>query len=350
MNTVTTPAGSTAPSGAAGRGFLGRTWAATRHFRPVLAVTVVLFVVLTATQSSFATQTNLENMLTAVSVLWVVSLGMTFVVLTAGADLSVGALAALAGIFFAKMIGAGVPSWPALILTVLFGAAIGAFLNGPAIGKLGLSFFVVTLASMIGLTGVVNLWSNTQSFIVESTLPASLGIDKYAGLPAPIWIMIGTLLVALYLQQWTYFGRHVYAVGGSLTAARLSGIRTSRTIMGVYALSALCATIGSIITIGRIGVAAPTVDVNLPLQAIAAVLLGGTSLSGGVGGVGGTAIGVLFIGILQNGLSIAGVPSFWQQVVTGVILLLAVTIDQVGFNPRSLNWRRGEVVTPTATS
>jgi ribose transport system permease protein len=350
VNTVTTPAGSGATASTAGRGFLGRAWAATSHFRPVLAVTAVLFIVLTVTQSSFATSTNLQNMLTAVSVLWVVSLGMTFVVLTAGADLSVGALAALAGIFFAKMIGAGVPDWPALILTLLFGAAIGAFLNGPAIGKLGLSFFVVTLASMIALTGVVNLWSDTQSFIVESTLPASIGIDKYAGLPAPIWIMIGILLAALYLQQWTYFGRHVYAVGGSLTAARLSGIRTSRTIMGVYALSALCATIGSIITIGRIGVAAPTVDVNLPLQAIAAVLLGGTSLSGGVGGVGGTAIGVLFIGILQNGLSIAGVPSFWQQVVTGVILLLAVTIDQVGFNPRSLKWRRGEVATPTATS
>jgi ribose/xylose/arabinose/galactoside ABC-type transport system permease subunit len=109
--------------------------------------------------------------------------------------------------------------------------------------------------------------------------------------------------------------------------------------MGVYGVTALCATLGSIITIGRIGVAAPTVDVNLPLQAIAAVLLGGTSLSGGTGGVGGTAIGVLFIGVLQNGLSIAGVQSFWQQVVTGLILVLAVLIDQVGFRPRTIRAR-----------
>ncbi|OJU85973.1 MAG: hypothetical protein BGO11_18275 [Solirubrobacterales bacterium 70-9] len=320
---------------------LQRGWGATRHFRPVLGVTVVLFVVLAITQSGFATWTNMQNMLTAISVLWVVSLGMTFVVLTAGADLSVGAIAALTGILFAKLIDAGLSGWPALAVTLLFGLAIGFLINGPLIGRLGLSFFVVTLASMIAFTGVVNLWSGTESFIVESSVPAALGIDTYAGLPAPIWIMIGTLVVAIYVQQWTFFGRHVYAVGGSLTAARLSGIRTSWTIMGVYGVTALCATLGSIISIGRIGVAAPTVDVNLPLQAIAAVLLGGTSLSGGTGGVGGTAIGVLFIGVLQNGLSIAGVQSFWQQVVTGLILVLAVLIDQVGLRPRTIRAKLG---------
>jgi ribose transport system permease protein len=344
VNTASASAIDSNGGGEVMRTALHRSWAATRHFRPVLGITVVLFVVLAVTQSGFATWTNIQNLLTAVSVLWVVSLGMTFVVLTAGADLSVGAISALAGIFFAKLIGVGLPGWPALAATLLFGLAIGFLINGPLIGRLGLSFFVVTLASMIALTGVVNLWSGTQSFIVESSIPAYLGIETYAGLPAPIWIMIGSLGVALYMQQWTFFGRHVYAVGGSLTAARLSGIRTSWTIMGVYGVTAVCATLGSIITIGRIGVAAPTVDVNLPLQAIAAVLLGGTSLSGGTGGVGGTAIGVLFIGVLQNGLSIAGVQSFWQQVVTGLILVLAVLIDQVGFRPRTIRARLSRVV------
>jgi ribose transport system permease protein len=193
-----------------------------------------------------------------------------------------------------------------------------------------MSFFVVTLASMILLMGVVNLWSGTQSFIVDSSIPSDFGIKEYAGVAGPIWIMLISLVVALYLQQWTYFGRRVYSVGGSLTASRLSGVRTARTIMAVYAIAALCATIGSIITIGRIGAATPTVDVNLPLNAIAAVLLGGTSLLGGVGGVGGTAIGVLFLGVLQNGLSLAGVQSFWQQVATGIILLVAVLLDQLG--------------------
>jgi ribose transport system permease protein len=318
---------------------LASSWAATRRFRPVLAITIVLFVLFAATQSGFLTGANIENLLTAISVLWVVSMGMTFVLLTAGADLSVGAIAALTGIFFAKVVSAGVPGWPAVALTLLFGVIIGVVINGTLIGRFQLSFFVVTLASMIALTGVVNLWSSTQSFTVASAVPAELGINSYLGLPAPIWIMIGSFLICLYVQHWTYFGRDVYAVGGSPTAARLSGIRVSRTIIGVYALSALCATVGSLITVGRIGVAAPNVDPNLPLQAIAAVLLGGTSLAGGAGGVGGTALGVLFIGILQNGLSIAGVPSFWQQVVTGLILVLAVLGDRLGFSRAAL--RRG---------
>lgn len=333
---------------ARGGDLLRSAWDSTRHFRPVLAVTIALFIVFTITQPRFATVVNLQNMLTAVAVLWVVSMGMTFVILNAGADLSVGATAALAGIFFAKVVAAGVPDVLAVLLTLAFGALVGALVNGLPVGRLGLSFFVVTLASMIALTGVVNLWSGTESFLVESSIPAALGIDKYLGIPAPIWIMAITLVVGLYLQRYTYFGRDVYAVGGSLNAARLSGIRTTRTILAVYALAGLCAALGSIITIGRIGVAAPTVDVDLPLLAIAAVLLGGSSLTGGVGGVGGTAIGVLFIGILQNGLSIAGVPSFWQQVVTGAILFLAVLVDRVGFTP----WRtrKQSLKVPKATS
>jgi ribose transport system permease protein len=304
-------------------------WVGSRRFLPVLTVTVALFAVLSITQTGFFTAINIKNLLTAASVLFVVGIGMTFVVLTAGADLSVAAIGALTGIFFAKIVAVGVPGWPALVLTLVLGALIGGLINGLLVGRLGLSFFVVTLASMTALTGAVNIWSGTLSFTVNSPVTAELGVNSYAGLPAPIWIMIGTFVVALYVQRSTFFGRDVFAVGGSLTAAKLSGIRTTRTYVAVYAISGLCATIGGIIAIGRIGVAAPNVDPNLPLEAIAAVLLGGTVLSGGVGGVGGTAIGVLFIAILQNGLSIAGIPSFWQQVVTGVILVVAVLGDRV---------------------
>ena len=303
-------------------------WSGSRRFLPVLGLSIVLFVVLALTQHGFSTTVNLKNLLTAVSVLFITAIGMTFVVVTAGADLSVAAISALTGIFFAKIVSAGVPGWPALLVTVLFGVLIGAVANGMFIGLFGLSFFVVTLASMTALTGVVNLWSGTHSFVVGTPVATQLGVNEYAGLPAPVWIMIGIFAVALYVQRFTFFGRDVYAVGGSVTAARLSGVRTTRTYVAVYGLSALCATIGSIVAIGRVGVAAPNVDATLPLSAIAAVLLGGTALSGGVGGVGGTAIGVLFIGILQNGLSIAGVPSFWQQVVTGAILIVAVLGDR----------------------
>ena len=323
-------------------------WRGTRLFRPILVLTILLLIALTATQSEFLTTQNIQNLLTGISALWIISLGMTFVLITAGADLSVSAISALTGIFLAKIISGGVPGWPAVILTLLFGSVLGAVINGGLIGRFRLSFFVVTLASMTALTGAVNLWSGTQSFTVNSPVTLDIGVNNVLGLPAPIWIMIVAFAVSLWLQRWTYFGRDVYAVGGSIKAARLSGIRTTRTLLITYGISAFCATIAGIITVGRIGVAAPNVDPNLPLQAIAAVLLGGTSLTGGSGGVGGTIVGVIFLGMLQNGLSIAGVPSFWQQVVTGIILVLAVLGDQLGLiGARLRRWpRRSDPAAP----
>jgi ribose/xylose/arabinose/galactoside ABC-type transport system permease subunit len=324
-------------------------WRGTRLFRPILVLTILLFIILAATQSDFLTTQNIQNLMTGDSALWIISLGMTFVLITAGADLSVSAISALTGIFLAKIISGGVPGWPAVLLTLVFGSVLGAVINGGLIGRFRLSFFVVTLASMTALTGAVNLWSGTQSFAVYSPVALQIGVNNVLGLPAPIWIMIVTFVVSLWLQRWTYFGRDVYAVGGSIRAARLSGIRTTRTLLITYGISAFCATSAGIITVGRIGVAAPNVDANLPLQAIAAVLLGGTSLTGGSGGVGGTILGVVFLGMLQNGLSIAGVPSFWQQVVTGVILILAVLGDHLGLIGDRLR-RRSRAPNPAVTS
>jgi ribose/xylose/arabinose/galactoside ABC-type transport system permease subunit len=322
------------------------TWRGTRLFRPILALTILLFIILATTQSGFLTGQNIQNLFTGVSALWIISLGMTFVLITAGADLSVSAISALCGIFLAKIISGGVPGWPAVLLTLIFGSVLGAIVNGGLIGRFRLSFFVVTLASMTGLTGAVNLWSGTQSFTVNSPVALDIGVNAILGVPAPIWIMIVAFVLGLWLQRWTYFGRDVYAVGGSLKAARLSGVRTTRTLIVVYGISAFCAAIAGIITVGRIGVAAPNVDANLPLQAIAAVLLGGTSLVGGSGGVGGTVLGVIFLGMLQNGLSIAGVPSFWQQVVTGIILVLAVLGDHLGIIGDRLRRRRRDPANP----
>jgi ribose/xylose/arabinose/galactoside ABC-type transport system permease subunit len=144
----------------------------------------------------------------------------------------------------------------------------------------------------------------------------------------------------LYVQSRTYFGRDVYACGGNVTAARLSGISVARTTIAVYAIAGACAALGGIVAVGRTGAATPQVDTSLALQAIAAVLLGGTSLAGGAGGVGGTVLGVLFIGTLQNGLSIAGVQSFWQQILTGIVLIAAVLGDRIGLSQMRAAWRR----------
>lgn len=316
-------------------------WNGTRQFRPVLILLIALALAFVVTQPAFSTSDNIENLFTSVSELWVIAVGMTFVLISGGVDLSVSAIAAFVGIFMAKILGVGAPGGIAVLLTILVGALIGAGVNGLLIGRLGMSFFVVTLASMIAITGVVNVWTNTQSFYVTAPIVNDMAINHIVGIPTAVWIMAAVLIVALFVQRRTYFGRDVYAVGGSVIAARLSGIRTSRTLVAVYALSGACAGLGGVIGVGRIGAASPDVDPNLPLQAIAAVLLGGTSLTGGAGGVLGTALGVLFIGTLQNGLGIAGVPSFWQQVVTGVILAVAVLGDRTAAGAGGKRWVRG---------
>lgn len=332
-----------AASGGRGRGILARRWAATARFRPVLAILIVLFAFFSITQDGFFETTNLKNLLTGVSILWILSVAMTFVLISGGFDLSAGAILVLAGIFLSKVLGTGLDPYVAIVLTVAFGALVGGVINGLLIGRLGLNFFVVTLASMTAITGVVNLWSQTKTEFVSEPLIGNIGMGEVLGIPTPIWFMAATLGIGLYIQHRTFLGRDIFAVGGSAVAARLAGIRTARTLVIVYALSGGAAALASLIAVGRIGAASPQMDMALALNAAAAVMLGGTSLMGGSGGIGGTVFGVLFIGVLSNGLSIAGVEAFWQQVVTGVILILAVLGDRsdaTGLR-RILRTRRG---------
>jgi ribose/xylose/arabinose/galactoside ABC-type transport system permease subunit len=324
------------PTAPRGRPAIGRLWTSSKRTRPVLLIDVVIIVAFIATQPQFLDWSNLQNLLVAVAVLAILAVGQTFVLLTGGADLSVAANAALSGFLMGKLIEAGVPAWVAVLAAIAFGAVLGGLVNGVLVGRLGLSFFVVTLASLTAFTGVVNLWSDTNSITLDSGFINALTLDSVLGVPSPVVIMVALFLVAAYVQRYTMWGRDVYAVGGNLTAARLSGIRTERVLIGVYAFAGMCAGLAGVIAAGIIGVASPVVDANLPLQAIAAVLLGGASLAGGAGGVGGTALGVLFIAVLQNGLGLAGISSFWQQVLTGVILVLAVVGDRVSGRPWAL--------------
>lgn len=309
-------------------------WSAANRYAAVLLLLVSIFIAFAATQPNFFTSANLENLLTSVSILWVVAVGMTFVVLTGGIDLSVGSLLALSGIVLSKLLNdVDLPGVVAVLLTLAIGAFIGGGVNGVLIGRIRLSFFVVTLGTLSLYEGIVNIWSKTKTTYITSSLVDSIGFGSALGIATPIWIMIGTFLLAFVVLRWTYFGRDVYAVGGNIDAARLAGINVAGTLIAVYAIAGLAAALGGVIQAGRLGAASPLVGADLPLSAAAGVLLGGTSFLGGVGGVTGTAVGVLFIGTLQNGLSIAGVSSFWQQVVTGAILILAVAIDRVQQSP-----------------
>lgn len=310
---------------------------ATRRFFAVLVLFVLLFAYFGITQSKFLTSGNIDALLTGSSILWMVSIGLTFVMLTGGFDLSLGSVMAMSGIAMATFMNSwGLPLGLGILLTVLFGLLVGGLVNGVLIGRVGLPFLVVTLGTLTLYGGVVNLWSKGATEAIVSKDLTSIAFNHALGIPVPAWIMIGVFLIALYVQRSTYFGRDVYAVGGSPDAARLSGIRVTRILIAVYAIAGMLAALAGVMQVARIGAASPQVGGEIIFSAAAAVLLGGTSFSGGVGGVGGTIIGVLLLATLENGLSVSGVQSYWQQIITGVILVAVVMLDrvqQVGWGP-----------------
>lgn len=301
---------------------------ARQRFFAVLVLFIGLVVTFSLTQERFFTSGNIEALLTSAAILWVVAIGLTFVMLAGGFDLSVGSMLALSSIALGAFVNdLGVPPILAVLAALVFGVALGAF-NGILVGRLGLSFLVVTLGTLILYRGLVNLWSDTRTEQVLSPFLDSLAFDAFLGVPFPVWLMVATFAAALYVQRSTYFGRDVYAVGGNADAARLSGVRVGRTIVAVYAISGLLAALGGVLQTARIGAASPQVGETVLFDAAAAVLLGGTSFAGGLGGVGGTIVGVLFLATLQNGLSVAGFASFWQQILTGAILVVAILLDR----------------------
>jgi ribose transport system permease protein len=305
------------------------TFRGTRRFLGVSVALLIMMVFLTIKEDAFLTSTNQTNILRSVAVLFMVSIGNTYVLLTAGFDLSVGSMLSLGGVALAGFLGESIDPWLAIVLTLLLCTLIGGLLNGVLIGKAGLSFFVVTLASLSLLRGAVFVHTEGKTERVSDDVVAKVGDGKVGGLSVPILLMLATLAISLFVLHYTRFGRAVYAVGGNKEAARLSGINTAMVIIAVYAISGFFAGVAGVIQTGRLASAAPVAGTGIELSAAAAVLLGGTSFSGGSGGVGGTAVGVLFIGVLRNGLGLMGVSSFWQDVVTGVILIAAIGIDRV---------------------
>lgn len=283
------------------------------------------------TQPTFFTAQNLINLLRSNTVLLLASLGMTIVILGGMFDLSIESLAALAGVLLAMQLRGGMPPALAILLTVVACGVLGYCVNGLLIGRLKFNFFVVTLGTMTIFRGAALILSNGQSVSTYNwPLVQSVGDGDIGILPVPVLIAIACYVVAYAGLRRLKLGRVVYAVGGNPEAARLSGINVAAVRTLIFGISGVMAGLAGVVLTGRLTSSQPvTGAVGLSLQAAAAVLLGGTSFTGGSGGVVGTVIGVLYIGVLQNGLSIAGVQSFWQQVATGLILLLALGFDRL---------------------
>ncbi|HEY1370528.1 MAG TPA: ABC transporter permease [Gaiellaceae bacterium] len=311
------------------RRLAGRLYGRIRVFAGALTALVVLSAYLTATQPFFLTRANIYNVLAGNSDLMLISVGLTFVVLSAGFDLSVGAVTAAVGLAVYELLTAGVPAGISVVLGLMVGAAIGS-VNGVLIGKFKLNFFVVTLGMMSLVAGLVQVITNGETKTIGNTgFFYGIGNNDWLGVPIPIWISLVTIIVAALVLNHTPFGRAVYAVGGNAEAARLAGIKVTLVLILVYAIGGLGAGLAGVVDASRLSSVAPSSGSELTLTAAAAVLLGGTSFFGGIGGVAGTVVGVLLISILQNGLGLMGVSAFWQGVVTGAVLIAAVALDRL---------------------
>ncbi len=290
---------------------------------------VALAAVLGVFSSGFLELSNLLNVLNQVSINGLVAIGMTFVIITGGIDLSVGSILALSGAILAAMLKAGVPGGAAICGAVLVGACLGAF-NGFTISRFRLQPFIVTMATMTIYRGTTLVFTNGRPItgLGKDALYLAMGQGRFFGIPYNGLLFIFALCVTAYILSRTVFGKGVYAIGGNAEAARLSGISVQSTQIWSYVLSGAFAALAAVILVSRLDSAQPVAGQGYERDAIAAVVLGGTSLSGGRGMMVGTLIGALIIGVLNNGLNLMEVSAFYQQIVKGAVILLAVLMDQ----------------------
>lgn len=300
-----------------------------RDYIGALSALIVILIVLWTSQGGFMTVSNVQNILQSNAPLFLVSVGMTFVVVSGGFDLSIGAMMAVAEELLYLFINDGhLNALLATILAVITCGAIGALLNGVAIGVLRLNFFVTTLGSMILLQGVVFVASGGDTYTINSQWLQSMGNNAVGDVPIVTLICAGLLVLAWFVLRATAFGRAIYCIGGNAVAARMSGISVPRTVLAVYGISGICGGLAGVVDAGRLASATPTAGSTIALTSAAAVLLGGASLAGGVGKLAGTTAGVLVLALLSNGVDLFGVNAYYQDVVTGAVLLIAILLDQ----------------------
>lgn len=302
--------------------------AITQKLGPLLGL-FLLVVIVSILNPSFLEPLNLLNLLRQVAINALIAFGMTFVILTGGIDLSVGAILALSSALTAGMMVAGVDPIIAIIAGCILGALMG-MVNGLFITKGKMAPFIATLATMTIFRGLTLVYTggNPITGLGDNYLFQLFGRGYFLGIPVPAITMILAFVILFILLHKTPFGRKTYAIGGNEKAALISGIKVPKIKIMIYSLSGMLAALAGAILTSRLNSAQPTAGTSYELDAIAAVVLGGTSLSGGKGRIFGTLIGALIIGTLNNGLNLLGVSSFYQMVVKGIVILIAVLLDR----------------------
>ncbi len=297
-----------------------------RRYGIVLAF-VLLLIVLSFLSDSFLTLSNLLNVTRQVSINAILAAGMTFVILTGGIDLSVGSVLAVSGAMMAGLLSTGKD----LLVGIAGGITVGVLLglmNGLVITKGKVQPFIATLAMLTIARGATLVYTDGRPITGLPDRFVWLGAGELLRVPMPIFIMGATFLISYVLLTQTVLGRYVYAIGGNEEAARLSGVNVTFYKTVVYVIGGLFSAISAVILTARLNSAQPTAGSGFELDAIAAVVLGGTTLAGGEGSIGGTLLGALIIGVLNNGLNLLNVSSFYQLVVKGIVILLAVLLDR----------------------
>jgi len=297
---------------------------------------LLLCLVLALISENFLTTRNILNVLRQTSINGILAIGMTFVILTRGIDLSVGSVAALAGVVAASLattssagMVAGGP-YPAVI-AILAGLAAGmacGSVSGAIVARFGVPAFVVTLGMLSAARGMTLIYAAGRPIPNLTEEFRWIGTGSIWGIPVPIFLLLGTFAIAHFVLTQTRFGRHVYAVGGNPHAAKVSGLPLRKIRFSVYVISGALAGLAGMVLAARTGSGLPQAGIAYELDAIAAVVIGGTSLAGGVGRVTGTLIGALLIGVMNNGLDLLGVESYYQQVIKGILIVAAVMLDQ----------------------
>ncbi|WP_417509687.1 ABC transporter permease [Microbacterium sp.] len=301
---------------------------------PIIAALIIVSVALSVMTPTFLTASNLTNIVTQSAVVGIAAIGATFVIITSGIDLSVGANIALSGMIGAIVAQATGNGFFGIAAVIVVAAAVGAF-NGASVSWLRLAPFIVTLATMGMARGLTLQISQGQSVY---SLPESLnwlGASAVFDVKTSALTTVLLFVVAHFVLSRTTFGHRIYAVGGNAEAARLAGINVRRVVFSAYVIAGIAAGIAALILLGRLDSATPNAATGTELQVIAAVVIGGTSLFGGKGSMIGTFVGVLLIGVINNGLTLLNVSSFWVQFVQGALIFLAVLLDSVSTRRRS---------------
>lgn len=293
-------------------------------------VVLLLCLVAVYLNPSFIKVGNLLNVARQIALFGIVSVGMTFVILTKGIDLSIGSIVGIVAVSAAILLADGVPIPLVVLIAIILGAAFGAF-NGLGVTLFKMPPFIMTLGTLVMGRGIAMTIANGEPQSLKSAADAFsyLGSGFLLGLPVPVWLFIVIAAGAYVVLRLTSFGREIYAVGSNAEAARLAGINVPRVLFSVYVISGVLSALTALIFISRLTVGEPTAGVNLELEAISIVVIGGTSLFGGEGGVGGTVIGAAIIALMANILNLLGISPFTQQIVKGAIILAAVGFEVI---------------------